>query len=231
MTPRQADRLAASDRRQAILRAAQPLFAARGVDGVTTREVAAAANVSEALLYRHFESKTALYEAVQASCLHHSADQAARMRALPDGTATLVLAVYVIMRTILVNPAEDREEVPRLLLQSLLADGDFASSFTGLAAEHWVDKLRRCAEVSIEAGDLEGPVDRVHASVWFAHHLAAAIVFFRLPGETVDYRVPSDELVDCSVRFALRGLGLSKAAIDRYYQPAAFALLANSGAK
>ncbi len=43
-----------------IERAALTLFCARGIDAVTTREIAAASGVSEGALYRHFPSKEAL---------------------------------------------------------------------------------------------------------------------------------------------------------------------------
>lgn len=45
-----------------IERAALGLFAARGVDGVSTREIAAEAGLSEGSIYKNFESKDALAE-------------------------------------------------------------------------------------------------------------------------------------------------------------------------
>ncbi len=48
----------------AIERAALLLFAERSVDAVTTREIAAAAGVSEGALYRHYQGKEALAEAM-----------------------------------------------------------------------------------------------------------------------------------------------------------------------
>lgn len=48
----------------AIERAALLLFAQSGVDAVTTREIAAAAGVSEGALYRHYQGKEALAEAM-----------------------------------------------------------------------------------------------------------------------------------------------------------------------
>ncbi|NET32719.1 MAG: TetR/AcrR family transcriptional regulator [Cyanothece sp. SIO1E1] len=43
-----------------ILQAAQRLFAHKGYDGTTTRDLAHAANVAEGTLFRHFENKKAI---------------------------------------------------------------------------------------------------------------------------------------------------------------------------
>ncbi|TVQ26361.1 MAG: TetR/AcrR family transcriptional regulator [Leptolyngbya sp. DLM2.Bin15] len=43
-----------------ILKAAQRLFARRGYDGTTTRDLAQAAGVAEGTLFRHFENKKAI---------------------------------------------------------------------------------------------------------------------------------------------------------------------------
>jgi len=45
-----------------IERAALGLFASRGVDGVSTKEIAAEAGLSEGMIYKHFDSKEALAE-------------------------------------------------------------------------------------------------------------------------------------------------------------------------
>jgi TetR/AcrR family transcriptional regulator len=59
-------RLASADRRESILAAATHAFAAEGFGGARTQQIARAAGVSEALLFRHFPTKAALYEAVHA---------------------------------------------------------------------------------------------------------------------------------------------------------------------
>lgn len=46
--------------KQRILQAAQRLFASRGYDGTTTRDLASAAGVAEGTLFRHFENKKAI---------------------------------------------------------------------------------------------------------------------------------------------------------------------------
>ena len=54
-------RLSAHDRRQQIMTIAAGLFARKGYQGATTREIAEEAGVNEALLFRHFPSKENLY--------------------------------------------------------------------------------------------------------------------------------------------------------------------------
>ena len=57
-------RLSGPERRESILSAAQGLFADKGLHGVSVDEIARAVSVSPAILYRHFNSKQALYDAV-----------------------------------------------------------------------------------------------------------------------------------------------------------------------
>lgn len=56
-----ARRLPAAQRKKQILHAALRVFARGGLHGTTTREIAAEADVAEALLYRHFEGKEDLF--------------------------------------------------------------------------------------------------------------------------------------------------------------------------
>jgi len=57
-------RMPTAERRAVILRAAGPLFARDGYAGTRLDDVAAAAGVSKPILYRHFDSKKALYVAL-----------------------------------------------------------------------------------------------------------------------------------------------------------------------
>ena len=60
----QPSRMAASDRRQQLVETALDVFSRKGFEGATTKEIAAAAGVTEAVIFRHFPSKQALYKAV-----------------------------------------------------------------------------------------------------------------------------------------------------------------------
>lgn len=57
-------KLAAEDRRHQIIEEATKLFSVEGYDKVTTKKLAAACGVTEPALYRYFDSKELIYDAV-----------------------------------------------------------------------------------------------------------------------------------------------------------------------
>src|ERR1035437_4821611 len=57
-------RLPASDRRRQLVETALDFFSRKGFGGTTTKEIAAAAGVTEAIIFRHFPTKHDLYNAV-----------------------------------------------------------------------------------------------------------------------------------------------------------------------
>jgi len=56
--------MAGEERRHQIVAVAMELFSERGFQGTTTREIAQAAGVSEAMVFRHFATKEELYAAI-----------------------------------------------------------------------------------------------------------------------------------------------------------------------
>src|ERR1700720_964183 len=102
-------RLDSDDRRRAIVNAAVPPFARNGFAGTRTRELAAAADISEALLFRHFPSKQSLYREILA--LGCEGDPALeKLGTLPASTETLVGIVrFMVRRFVLGNEADRRE--------------------------------------------------------------------------------------------------------------------------
>ena len=56
--------MAAEDRRQQIIDVAVRLFSQKGFRGTTTKEIALAAGVNEAIIFRHFTTKSELYAAI-----------------------------------------------------------------------------------------------------------------------------------------------------------------------
>ena len=69
--------MAAEERRLQIAQVAMRLFSERGFRGTTTKEIAQAAGVSEAIIFRHFATKDDLYTAIidLKSCAGFAAEQ------------------------------------------------------------------------------------------------------------------------------------------------------------
>lgn len=57
-------RMSSHDRRLQLIRTALRLFSQNGFRGTTTKEIALAAGVNEAIIFRHFETKDDLYAAI-----------------------------------------------------------------------------------------------------------------------------------------------------------------------
>src|SRR5579863_752491 len=57
-------RMSGEDRRRQLIEVAIDLFSKHGFNGTTTREIACAAGVTEAIIFRHFATKQDLYAAI-----------------------------------------------------------------------------------------------------------------------------------------------------------------------
>jgi TetR/AcrR family transcriptional regulator len=68
--PSTTHRLSSVDRRRQLIEAAMDLFSRKGFAGTTTKEIALAAGVSEAIIFRHFATKRDLYTAIIEHNLH-----------------------------------------------------------------------------------------------------------------------------------------------------------------
>src|SRR6202166_2231667 len=115
-------------RRQLILAAAKRCFARHGFAGTTTKSVAAAASISEGLLFKHFPSKAALYAEILAEECEADPDLAHLLGQEPS-TATLVELVRGMVRHFLqIRDVPDEQEAQRVRLMATrhLDDGEFA---------------------------------------------------------------------------------------------------------
>ncbi|HZU35199.1 MAG TPA: helix-turn-helix domain-containing protein [Gemmataceae bacterium] len=223
-------RLSSEERRAAIIQAVRRLFADKGFDGTTTRELAEAAGVSEALLFKHFPNKEALYSAMLlACCPAKDATVAERLRALEPSTSSLVILVHHFFARALEGhgPHDEAQEIQhRLMLRSLLEDGEFARLFLERVAAGWLTKVEQSLKAAIAAGEaVASPVGTRRAS-WFVEHLTVALMTRLRPATpVVDYGASRKQLVEQAVWFCLRGMGLTDETIRRYYNPKALRLL------
>jgi AcrR family transcriptional regulator len=223
-------KLSSEERRAAIVKAVRQVFAERGFDGTTTRALAEAAGVSEALLFKHFPNKEALFSAMQESCCGEQAlGTFERLRALEPSASTLVLLVHFLVSKIVTgggHEGEDQTIPSRLMLRSVAEDGEFARSWLSQLEAGWIPKVEECIAAAVAAGEAVSTPVLPRLRGWFAHHLAAMIATNLLPEEpVVDYGVSREKLAEQAVWYVLRGMGLKEEAIKRYYNPKGLALL------
>lgn len=213
-----ASKISGEERRASIIRTARTVFVEKGFNGTTTRELAEAAGVSEALLFKHFPSKESLYSAILKSCFEDEGSKMIeRLRSLKPSTSVLVFLVHDLVSHILGGQTDDGgRSVFRLVVRSLMDEGEFTRLAIQGGPLHWVRKVTECIEAASASGDmLDVPVRR-NLGGWFVHQLVTGLMIHSLPGEPViDYEVARQELVEQAVCFCLRGMGLKEEAIRR----------------
>src|SRR5437899_707259 len=122
-------RMAGEERHLQILRVAMSLFSQRGFRGTTTKEIALAAGVSEAMVFRHFATKEELYSAIldQKACLH---DEMGPCQAVADAIARKDdRGVFEAMALDALNHHQQDPQFQRLLLHSALEEHELAQMF------------------------------------------------------------------------------------------------------
>src|ERR1051326_8196032 len=122
-------RMAGEERREQLLRVAMTLFSNHGFRGTTTKEIAHAAGVSEAMVFRHFATKEELYAAIldHKACGHDRFDPA-------ELSADAIKrkddrAVFESLALAALNHHEKDPEFQRLLLHSALEKHQLAQMF------------------------------------------------------------------------------------------------------
>jgi AcrR family transcriptional regulator len=119
-------RMTSKDRREQILQGAMSLFAEKGFRGTTTREIAQKLRISEALMFKHFPSKQALYRAIIQQRMNGAKDMLFPKEALQakdDRQVFSAMASYLIRRN-----TEDPTFM-RLVLYSALEEYELSKIF------------------------------------------------------------------------------------------------------
>ena len=189
-----------------------------------TRELAHAAGVSEALMFKHFPNKEALFSAMlTACCSEQDIGRFERLKELDPGSATLVLMVLNLVSFFLGRTGAENEDLAiqdRLMLRSLAEDGEFAP---GMCTPNWrptgFPGIVTCLQAAAAAGDAE-PLRAVQADLacWFVHSLTLMVHLLLFPANpVVNFHVRRNALIEQIVWFLLRGMGLKETAIRQHY--------------
>ena len=216
-----ATKMSSVDRRTSIVKAAQRVFVEKGFYRTSTRELAEAAGVSEALLFRHFPSKEALYSAIQVSCFKEEGSKVTdKLLSLEPSTSALVFLVHdLISHVVGGRPEEDQRTFIQLLLRSLMDEGEFARLALQGGPAHWVQKVGECLRAARAAGDLVDHPAKGDLGGWLVHELVTGIMVHMLPSvAVVDHGMTRKELVEQAALFCLRGMGMTEKAIRRHFE-------------
>jgi TetR/AcrR family transcriptional regulator len=174
--------MASDERRDQLCQIAMRLFSERGFRGTTTKEIASAAGVSEAVIFKHFSNKDELY----ASILDHKAcshmftnpfgDVAGKMEANDDFGVFHTLALTAI------EHHQEDEDFLRLMLHSALEGHDLAKSFM----EHFITHIYDFLGAYIKRRQSEGALRELEPRVvvrafigMFVHHSLNTILWDR----------------------------------------------------
>src|SRR3984957_1072964 len=214
-------RLDNEERRRGIVEAAVPLFARKGFAGTTTKEIAEAARVSEALVFKHFPSKAALYEEiVRQGCQGDPGLE--YLNTLDASTGTLIAVVHFMLRHFVrsVSTASIDARL-RLTVYSFLAGGEYARLVFDWVLERIYPKIEECLRAAQAAGDLVALPIALENRFWFGQHVAAMMGYVRLSGRcAVPYSGDTEALIVQAAWFILRGFGIKDAIIAAHPIPA-----------
>lgn len=195
-------RLSARERREQILTEAAALFAERGLNGTRVRDIAAACGVTEAILYRHFPSKAALFEAALADKIarHRTEEILARL----PSDAPLEEVFQSVARLIL-DIGLDDPVIHRLLLAASLSGSARTQGIYVTWRIPFVDYLERLIRAGIERGELRA-VDPLLTARAFVGMVMDCVLSCRLWTEIGYGEMQPSALVDNNVPTFVRGL-------------------------
>lgn len=125
--------MSGDERREQILRTAIELFSKNGFNGTTTKKIASAAGISEAMVFRHFTSKDELYEAILHSKICEGGDN--HFPWAEDVELTTAMennddaGVFFILAKRFLEKQKADEDFIRLMLYSGLEEHEKAEEF------------------------------------------------------------------------------------------------------
>ncbi len=200
-------RLSASERREQLLQTAIDLFSRKGFKGTTTREIAVAAGVTEAIIFRHFATKEQLYTAIIDRRLSSpdAAQWVADLRAAMDGNddeAVIRRLIHAIISTHKIDP-----KFERLMLYAALEGNQIALRHMRQVTAQIVDLFRKYFLRRQKQGNLRRCVPEVAltAIVGMAQNYALG----KYVHEIEDQCISDEQALESFTQIAMHGLRMS----------------------
>lgn len=208
-------RMPGTERRTQIVAAARRVFSQQGYDGAKTLQIAREANVSEALVYRHFPSKLALYRAVLRQVFLEQDRNWAEVGIRGRGAAGLVGALHAFFRSCVLGA--DRAETldpHRMTLASLAGDGSYAALIYRRSLRRNQQTVLTAHAEARAAGEITGEPLDVNTLSMFAEHVGTMMgAISALPPGARPYGVTDETLARQATWFCCRGMGMSDSVI------------------
>lgn len=192
-------RMKAPERRASILAVAKVLFADRGFHGVSVDEIARRLGVSPAVLYRHFDSKEALYEAALDEIAGRRESYVEAALSGPDDFAGVLLRMTrVFAASVARDPDYLRMEMHGMLEGAAAAQRFFDSRWKG-----FTDFI----EISLAERTPQSRVDGRTASLMFQGMVREAL-YAKCILDSPRYRdIGLEELIEQLIRLFLNAIG------------------------
>jgi AcrR family transcriptional regulator len=196
------ERLSGEARRRQIVQAAVELFSRKGFRGTTTREIAEAAGISEAMIFKHFATKQELYSAIieaksETEELLASAAKVARGK----DDAGVLRAVGLKM----MEQTERDPSLMRLLLFSALEGHELSEIFFESRVRRLHEFLSSYIRKRIEDGRF-CPVDPLVAARGFIGMIVHYLLIHELFGVKRPPRSSPEEVVELFMSIFLKGI-------------------------
>jgi AcrR family transcriptional regulator len=192
--------MTAAERRERILATSLELFAKRGFAATKTKDVARAAGVSEAMVFKLFPDKESLYRAL----IEAKIEEAERILPLADlaGSREPPERFFARIASVLFERIEEDPSFLRLLLFSALEGHPLSAEFDAARAQSFRGAieayLRRRGRTRFDARFAS------RAFMGLVSSFAQARMIFREPGSR---RIPRERLVRDLVSLYLKGAG------------------------
>jgi TetR/AcrR family transcriptional regulator len=173
------ERLSAEERKQQLIEVAIDLFSKKGFGGTTTKEIAAAAGVNEAIIFRHFATKQQLYSAILDYRIGQPRTQEgfAELCTLMEGQDDEAVFGWLVRKVMEVYREDPRFE--RLMLFAALEGHEIAVMHLNMVTP-FIDALRKYfVRRQQEGGLVDGdPMTMITAVVGMAKQFAMGKYLF-----------------------------------------------------
>ncbi|MBI5683258.1 MAG: TetR/AcrR family transcriptional regulator [Deltaproteobacteria bacterium] len=190
------------ERMPLIANAARDLFAQKGFKGTTTREIARKAGVSEAIIFKYFSKKDALYSAIIDSRCNDTTGQSRLMKALEGKSGR---NIFREVARFLITENQKDPSFLRLILFSALEGHDLLDIFM---------KTKGMEFISFLAGHIKSLTDTEAAKdiepIVAARAFMGMVLYYSISQEVYGlkryFKMPNKKVIDTFIDIFFEGI-------------------------